>query len=171
VNRTGLQSEAIVLKWTAEIASILQYLHGLDPPIVHRDLTPDNIVLKEDGTIAVIDFGAANEYVGNATGTLIGKQSYIAPEQFRGKASPLSDLYALGCTLNFLLTGEDPEALSVSHPRTMHEGLSKSVDALVASLTALDEQDRVSSATELKETVDSLINANDHDQASPSPQA
>jgi tRNA A-37 threonylcarbamoyl transferase component Bud32 len=157
VKRAGPQSEEIVLKWTVEIASVLEYLHGLEPPVVHRDLTPDNIVLKEDGSIAVIDFGAANEYVGAATGTLIGKQSYIAPEQFRGKSSPLSDIYALGCTLNFLLTGEDPEALSVSHPRSLRAEISEPVDAFVASLTAMNEQERISSAQQVKERVSSIL--------------
>jgi tRNA A-37 threonylcarbamoyl transferase component Bud32 len=153
VKRAGPQSEAIVLKWTAEIACVLEYLHGLEPPVVHRDLTPDNIVLREDGSIAIIDFGAANEYVGAATGTLIGKQSYIAPEQFRGKSSPLSDIYALGCTLNFLLTGEDPEALSVSHPRSIRAEISEPLDAFVAALTAMNEQERISSAQQVKDRV------------------
>jgi serine/threonine-protein kinase len=98
----------------------------------------------------MIDFGAANEFVGKATGTLVGKQSFIAPEQFRGKATTQSDLYALGCTLHFLLTGAEPVPLSVSHPRTINPAVSPRMDALVASLTAMNVEDRVSSATQLK---------------------
>jgi tRNA A-37 threonylcarbamoyl transferase component Bud32 len=169
VKRAGPQSEAIVLKWTAEIACVLEYLHGLEPPVVHRDLTPDNIVLREDGSIAIIDFGAANEYVGAATGTLIGKQSYIAPEQFRGKSSPLSDIYALGCTLNFLLTGEDPEALSVSHPRSILAEISESLDAFVAALTAMNEQQRISSAQQVKDRATAILSQQEerNDEAAP----
>jgi len=84
--------------------------------VIHRDFTPDNLVLQNDGKLVAIDFGAANEFIGNATGTFVGKHAYIAPEQFRGKASPQSDLYAMGGTLYYLLTGEDPLALSVSDP-------------------------------------------------------
>jgi len=161
VKRTGPQTEARVVKWTAEIASILEYLHGLNPPIVHRDLTPDNVVLKEDGTIALIDFGAANEYLGAATGTLIGKQSYISPEQFRGKASPASDIYALGCSMHFLLTGQDPDALSVSHPRAQRPDISEALDSFVASCTALDESTRLSSAQALKSALSEIATGSD----------
>lgn len=150
VKRSGRQDEATVLRWAGEIADILGYLHSMTPPIIHRDLTPDNLVLKEDGTIALIDFGAANEYVGAATGTLIGKQSYMSPEQFRGKATPASDIYALGATLYFLLTGDDPEALSTSHPQGKRAELSAAIDAFIASCTEEEEDARVASIAELK---------------------
>ncbi len=65
-------------------------------PIVHRDLTPDNLVVRNDGALVLIDFGAANQFVGSATGTVVGKQACIAPEQLRGKTVPESDLYSLG---------------------------------------------------------------------------
>jgi hypothetical protein len=150
VKHNGPPSEEKVCSWALEIASILEYLHDQEPPIIHRDLTPDNLVLGIDGAIVMIDFGAANEFVGKATGTLVGKQSFIAPEQFRGKATAQSDLYALGCTLHFLLTGAEPVPLSVSHPRKINPAVSPKMDALVASLTAMNVEDRVSSATQLK---------------------
>lgn len=144
VKQSGSQAESIVLEWAAQIIDILQYLHASQPSIIHRDLTPDNILLKNDGTIAVIDFGAANEHLGTATGTLVGKQSYISPEQFKGKATPSSDIYALGSTLFFLLTGDDPEALSVSHPKELRADLSQDIDALVAWCTEMEETERAS---------------------------
>jgi serine/threonine protein kinase len=112
--------------------------------------------LREDGALVLIDFGAANEYVGQATGTLIGKQSYISPEQFRGKAEPSSDIYALGGTLNFLLTGDDPEPLSPSHPRRVRGELSQDIDQLVASCTALSTSERIQSARALNDAIDQL---------------
>jgi tRNA A-37 threonylcarbamoyl transferase component Bud32 len=156
VKRSGPQNEPTVLRWTGEIAEILGYLHGLEPPVIHRDLTPDNLVLKDDGTVALIDFGAANEYVGAATGTLIGKQAYMSPEQFRGKASPASDIYALGGTLHFLLTGQDPEALSVSHPRVVRPDLSAGLDDFVAMCTEEEEGSRFASISQLKEKLAEL---------------
>ena len=94
------------------------YLHGHDPVILHRDLTPDNIVVGEDGQMRLIDFGAARQFLDGITGTMIGKQCYMSPEQIRGQASPRSDVYAFGCTLNFLLTGAEPRALTQSSPAT-----------------------------------------------------
>jgi hypothetical protein len=112
VREQGPQPPEIVLRWLAEITDILIYLHSHEPPVVHRDVTPDNIVLARDGHLSLIDFGAANNLVGTATGTLVGKQSYISPEQFRGKAGPQSDLYSLGATVYFALGGLDPEPLT-----------------------------------------------------------
>ncbi|MBX9693534.1 MAG: serine/threonine protein kinase, partial [Cyanobacteria bacterium] len=157
VREKGPQKETFVLRWAIEIAEVLDYLHNLNPPIVHRDLTPDNLVLEADGGIAVIDFGAANEFLGAATGTLIGKQSYMSPEQFRGKACPQSDLYSLGATMHFLLTGKDPEALSESHPRDVNPKVSQELDSLVADLTSIELERRIASSKELIERCRSIV--------------
>lgn len=156
VRLSGPCQEKQVLAWARELAATLTYLHELSPPVVHRDLTPDNVVLRTDGTLVLIDFGAANEYIGQATGTLIGKQSYISPEQFRGKAEPSSDIYALGGTLNFLLTGQDPVPLSVSHPRSTRQDVSEGVDRLIAGCTALSTAERIQSARALSEAIENL---------------
>ncbi len=149
VRQNGPQKESTVIKWAMEIAATLKYLHEQDPPIVHRDLTPDNLVLREDGSIMVIDFGAANEFIGTATGTLVGKQAYIAPEQLRGKAVTQSDLYSLGCTLFYYLTGKEPEALSTSDPRTEKPEVSPELAELVTTLTEMEAADRYKSAQHL----------------------
>jgi len=154
VKQNGALDESRALNYARQIACILQYLHEQSPPILHRDLTPENLVLDDSGNIVLIDFGAANEFVANATGTLIGKQAYIAPEQFRGKATPASDIYALGCTLHFLLTGEEPEALSQSHPKLLQAELSDALDDLVAGCTSLEPCARISAAVELIGKID-----------------
>lgn len=150
VKQNGPQSEATVLDYAKQITSVVQYLHGQDPPIIHRDLTPDNLVLRNDGRIVLIDFGAANEFIGQATGTLVGKQAYMSPEQLRGKAGTQSDLYSLGGTLFFLLTGRDPTPLSVSHPKQVLPEISDALDEIVASLTSFEIEDRIPSADELE---------------------
>lgn len=94
---------------------------------------------------------AANEFLGTATGTLIGKQSYLPMEQLRGKAVPQSDIYSFGGTLHFLLTGEEPEPLAVSHPKQLRAELSDAIDQLVASCTDADYKKRPQSAAELLE--------------------
>jgi serine/threonine-protein kinase len=146
VKQNGAQPVEKVLDWGTQIISILEYLHAQTPPIIHRDLTPDNLVLDHEGKVIMIDFGAANEFVGTATGTLVGKQAYIAPEQLRGKAELRSDLYAFGGTLHFLLSGSDPEALSVSHPAETNKEVSEELDQLVAATTDMEVENRPESA-------------------------
>lgn len=142
VDTQGKCNEEKVLDWSFAVAGILKYLHGQSPPIIHRDISPENLVLGEDNLIYLIDFGAANEFAATATGTLIGKQAFIAPEQFRGKPVPASDIYSLGATMYFLLTQEDPEALSSSNPCLINSSVSRETGAFVAKLTDIDAGNR-----------------------------
>lgn len=148
VRQHGLMRESLVLDLAKQMADILDYLHNQNPPIIHRDFTPDNLVLQADGKLVAIDFGAANEFIGNATGTFVGKHAYIAPEQFRGKATPQSDIYAMGGTLFYLLTGEDPAALSTSE---VPEGkCSPALAKIIEDFTQMETSERIKDAAELK---------------------
>jgi Protein kinase domain len=158
IRENGPQSERIVLRWALEIAEILTYLHSHEPIIIHRDLTPDNLVLDKSGSLKLIDFGAANELIGTATGTLVGKQSYISPEQFRGKAKPASDIYSLGCTLFFLATGKDPEALSQSSLAETEAKNMPTLSKLIADCTALEVEERVASAHDVSNRARKYLN-------------
>jgi len=94
-----------------EIAAALAYAHG--EGIVHRDLKPLNIFIQDDGPVKVCDFGIAPDLNAalsiTGTGQLRGTPAYISPEQWAGEpATPSADLYALGCTLYELLTGQLP---------------------------------------------------------------
>lgn len=153
VGSDGKQAEKLVINWTNQICHILTYLHSQEPPVIHRDLTPDNLILREDGTIILVDFGAANEFVGSATGTLIGKQCYMAPEQLRGKATPVSDLYALGATMHFLITGKDPTPLSQSFPATIVPTITPVLNNLVGRLTEFEQSERIASAQAVTEQI------------------
>jgi predicted Ser/Thr protein kinase len=142
VMQKGALKENEVIILGRQMAQILCYLHGLEPPLIHRDLTPDNLVLRKDKGLVVVDFGAANEFLGSATGTLVGKQFYMPPEQIKGKTQPASDIFAMGCTLHFLLTGHDPKALTTSSPRRLNNHVSTDLDELVTQMTALDLSER-----------------------------
>ena len=74
----------------------------------------------------------------------------------RGKANPRSDLYAMGGSLFFLLTGQDPEPLTVSQPCSVNSQIDSELDKLVASLTAMEDQDRMQTATEAVEALKKL---------------
>jgi len=156
VKSSGPQHQLDVIDWAITLTDILAYLHEQSPPLIHRDLTPDNIVVDTDGTIMLIDFGAANELLGTATGTLVGKQCYISPEQFRGKAQPISDIYSLGATLYYLLTGRDPEALACSSPRAISTYIDPELDKFILELTALDPKERLQSAADVKRRLKSV---------------
>ena len=73
IRQNGPANESDVLEWAIQVANTLKHLHEREQPIIHRDLTPDNLVLRNDGQVIVVDFGAANEFIGNATGTFVGK--------------------------------------------------------------------------------------------------
>ncbi|MBU6451807.1 MAG: serine/threonine protein kinase [Cyanobacteria bacterium REEB67] len=156
VHEEGPQHEEQVIAWGIDMALMLAYLHEQPEPIIHRDFTPDNLLLKNDGSIVVIDFGAANFFLGTATGTMIGKQAYIAPEQLRGKANCQSDIYALGASLYFLSTGEDPEPLSASHPRDKIASLSPAFDKIVADCTQMEREGRPATARLVAERLRAL---------------
>ena len=112
LKRSGALSEQEVLFIGVSICNTLQYLHGLVPPIVHRDIKPGNIKITPKGDIVLVDFGLAKIYsVGKMT--TIGAQSltpgYAPPEQYGQGTEPRSDLYALGATLYAALTNTIPE--------------------------------------------------------------
>lgn len=148
--RRGTISERTVLQWVRQLLEILVYLESQSPPIVHRDLTPENIVLRKNGKLAVIDFGAANEFIGTATGTVVGKQGYISPEQFRGKSEVKSDIYSLGCTAYFLLTGKEPEALRQCFTKNFNAQITDNLNDLIASMTSQRATERPSAKNALK---------------------
>lgn len=144
----GSRSEKAVLDYGSQLCQILIYMHGREPAVLHRDLTPDNVIVGEDGQLRLIDFGAAREFIEGVTGTMIGKQTYVSPEQLRGEADRRSDIYSFGCLLHFLLTGRDPVALSASSPSSFLE-CSEELDALVRECTAFDADERPQSFEEI----------------------
>ncbi|OIP71869.1 MAG: hypothetical protein AUK48_11955 [Oscillatoriales cyanobacterium CG2_30_44_21] len=105
----GVFTEDQIYELLESLLPVLQFIH--DRQVIHRDIKPENIIRRSvdfaNQSFVLVDFGAAKIFDGN-TGTLIGSAEYIAPEQSRGKALPQSDLYSLGVTCIYLLTGISP---------------------------------------------------------------
>ena len=88
---------------------------------------------------------------------MVGKPAYLPPEQFRGEPCAQSDIYALGASLHYLLTGQDPEPITASHTRTLRPEISIGLDEFVARATASDLSKRYASAETLLIDLRSLI--------------
>jgi serine/threonine protein kinase len=94
-----------------EALGLLDYLHTRVPPVLHRDIKPANLILRNDGSLAFVDFGAVRNVfraAEEAGSTIVGTYGYMPYEQYMGQASPPSDLYALAATFLHLLTGRPP---------------------------------------------------------------
>ncbi|MBD2039342.1 serine/threonine protein kinase [Microcoleus sp. FACHB-672] len=107
-------SEGEAQKLAIRVLEILSYLHSLTPPVIHRDIKPQNIILAEGGRVSLVDFGAVQDtyrHTFAGSSTVVGTYGYMAPEQFRCQAEPATDLYGLGATLLFLLTHQSPADL------------------------------------------------------------
>ncbi len=110
--------EAEAQQIAQQVLEVLVYLQSLTPPIIHRDIKPQNLLYQTlpDGgkLLSLVDFGSVQDtYRHTVTGgsTVVGTFGYMAPEQFRGQANLTTDLYGLGATLLYLLTRDDPAHL------------------------------------------------------------
>jgi ankyrin repeat protein len=136
-----------------QILEILQYLQSQSPPLIHRDIKPHNIVRNADGRVFLVDFGAVQATYHNTLmkgNTVAGTYGYMAPEQFRGRASIASDLYGLGATVLYLLTHRSPADLPQDRLKISfrsHIQVSENFADWLETMLEPDETDRFPSAT------------------------
>jgi serine/threonine protein kinase len=98
-----------IIEWSIDLCDVLHYLHSHQPePIIFRDMKPANVMIDSLGKVRLIDFGIAKIFVSGLPQTMIGTEGYSAPEQYKGKANPLSDIYSLGATLHHVISRSDP---------------------------------------------------------------
>lgn len=148
-----------------QICNTLTYLHNQSPPIIHRDIKPQNIKIRPNNRAVLVDFGLAKE---STTQTALGAKAvtsgYSPPEQYIGGTSPASDIYALGCTLYTLLTGEiPPDSISLLTTSQrfvpanhINPQLSPQITDAIHWATQLKPEDRVQSAEEWKKRLLSI---------------
>ena len=151
VRSYGAQNETMVISWAKQLCSVLHYLHTRTPPIIYRDMKPSNIILRPDGKLMLIDFGAAREYKEETfqDTVLLGTRGYAAPEQYRsdGQSDERTDLYSLGVTLFRLLTGAEPQELCPV--RDLVPEISPGIEKILLKCTKVHKKERYKSAAEL----------------------
>jgi len=129
-----------LLPWMRQLCDVLAYLHAQTLPIIHRDLKPENILLDEGNRIMLIDFGIAKESAPNTLTRTLGRAAthgFSPPEQAMGTGTDeRSDIYALGATMYFLLTGTMPPA---AHERVAGQDVVAPSQLVPDTPYALDE--------------------------------
>lgn len=167
-------SEAEVIQWLMQMLQVLDYLHGLN--IVHRDISPDNIMYCRDRSLPVlIDFGLVSDAISTLLSddvpaaddaqpaTMVGKFGYSPPEQIHlGQCYPCSDLYALGVTAIVLLTGRYPRDLidreSLEWHWQTYVSVSQTLEAILTQLVQQKPKDRFQTAQAVMQRLSSLVN-------------
>ena len=162
VMERGKVTLAQAIDWMMQLCEILGYIHQQQPPLIHRDIKPANILVRTiDKRIFLLDFGAVKE-IGTLGGTKIGAPDYMAPEQNNGQPCTQSDLYAIGPTLIFLLTGRNPADFIELQPDGYRFNLASvpsvtpPVQALIDKVTQRRSRDRYLTAAELAQALDEI---------------
>jgi serine/threonine protein kinase len=143
--------EDIIIEWAAQICDVLTYLHTHNPPVIYRDLKPSNIMINTKDHVKLVDFGIARPFEDSEDNTHVVSQGYSPPEQYWGAADPRSDVYALGATIQFLLTGQDPLALTTSNPQVLNPNASDHISDIVQRATHQDPESRYQCAADMKD--------------------
>lgn len=151
-----------ILEWSVDLCDVLHYLHSHQPEtIIFRDMKPANIMIDSLGKVRLIDFGIAKVFVDGKRGTMIGTEGYSAPEQYKGKANPLSDIYSLGATLHHVITREDPRihppfSFSERPIEQFNEEVPNGLAMVIEKALEFDSSNRYQSCAEMKEALEQV---------------
>ncbi len=157
VQEYGPQKEETVVNWGKQLCDVLSYLHSQNPPIIYRDMKPANVMVQKDGKVVLIDFGTAREFKeSQAEDTLcLGTCGYAAPEQYKGQGQSdiRTDIYCLGVTLYYLLTGHNPicKPYEIYPIRYWNTNLSSGLEMIILKCTRKNPSKRYQSCEELQQ--------------------
>lgn len=158
----GFLSEEQVLAWAIQLCDVLSFLHAHKPdPIVFRDMKPSNVMVNQANHIILVDFGIAKPFQTGQKGTMIGTEGYSPPEQYRGEATTLADVYALGATIHHALTRRDPRieppfSFSERPVRKINPAVSLELETVINSALQYNSKDRFPTIEAMR---DALIGA------------
>lgn len=150
-----------------KLCKVVNYLHvTLKPPIIHRDIKPSNIMVLEDGSIKLIDFGTARFYRINKQDTFTAlTNGFAAPEQYFGESTVKSDIFGIGATLYYMLTSKRVDYIqpgrgfkrSITPPKFINKRVSDSLSNIIMKAIAFDQNHRYQSVNDLKKDLEALI--------------
>lgn len=143
-------TKAQIIDITVQLCDILIYLHRQFPPIIHRDIKPQNIIFTEQGEIALIDFGISRTYSETESEDTLcfGTKYFAAPEQYGfSQTDCRSDIFSLGILLHWLLTG------SVEVNKGQQDIPDRRLAQVIKKCTAFDPQDRYKNAAQVKDAL------------------
>jgi serine/threonine protein kinase len=159
----GPCSESEVLGWLLPIVDVLQDLHSRNPPIMHRDIKPGNVILTPQQTTVLVDFGLTKLYDPVKTTQTMVKavsEGFSPVEQYVGKTCPQSDIYAMAATMYLLLTNRLPPASlgrsmrdDLIAPRLLNPILSPKMERALLQALAVNASDRYQSMREFAEVL------------------
>ena len=158
----GPFKEEQVISWAIEICDVLDYLHQHKPdPVIFRDIKPSNIMINPQNHVILVDFGIAKNIIAGQKGTMIGTEGFSPPEQYRGEASPKTDIYALGATMHTLLTRRDPRleppfSFKDRPVRMINPSVSTELEAIINKTLEYNPEDRYRNVLELKSALISV---------------
>ncbi|MGB7340223.1 MAG: serine/threonine-protein kinase [Phototrophicaceae bacterium] len=151
-----------MVEWGIDLCDVLQYLHNHQPePIIFRDMKPANIMIDSLGKVRLIDFGIAKVFVSGLPQTMIGTEGYSAPEQYKGKANPLSDIYSLGATLHHVATRSDPRleppfSFNERPITSFNDDASVQFEQVIMRALEFDPDKRFQSCADMKDAFETL---------------
>ena len=157
----GFLPEDQVISWAIQLCDVLEFLHGHKPdPIIFRDMKPSNVMINHNGDVVLVDFGIARTFQSGQRGTMIGTEGYSPPEQYRGEATPLADVYSLGATLHHAITRRDPRleppfSFAERPIRRINTNVSTEFEAVINTALQYNPGDRFPKAEAMK---DALLN-------------
>lgn len=159
LNEEGPQDEEKVLQWMISLLDLLEFLHTREDAVVYNDVKPENMILKEDGTIRVIDYRIAKIPGRYKNHLPIGTPGYASPEHFSGITDARSDIYSAGITLYALLTGDNPSSkgFKMQPLRKRVTGASKTLESIVYKSCHAAPAARYQSAAEMKEELQKYL--------------
>ena len=166
IQKEGLLSENAVQKLLISLLQVLSNIHAAH--LLHRDIKPDNIILRwQDGKPVLIDFGAVKETMGadlaedTSASVVVGTPGFMPSEQITGQPVDASDLYSLGLTAIYLLTGKMPQELETDLATGQYlwhqslPGLSSGFKAVIDQATQTHAHDRFTTAQEMLQALQS----------------
>ncbi|RTL42577.1 MAG: hypothetical protein EKK48_11355 [Candidatus Melainabacteria bacterium] len=159
VQESGPLSEARVREIALEMTEVLLHLHQLDPPYVHGSFTPDALVLAGEGFVKLNQFALGRHLVPSKMFSSYCDRRYASMELLRDRPSVQSDIYSFGCTLYYLLTGDDPEPFQHSNPKLKRSDISDRFNQIVMKATETSAGRRFDSASEIKDAILELANS------------